>query len=137
MTAGRLLFAPVVQKLGARRSIALFGGVGTAMFVAGCLLGSSGILILGCSGFAISIIYPTMVLLIQQIYPVSCAATKTGSIMSLATLADIAFNMVFGAIVGMVGYRMGFLILPVCMAAFYLLYGNLVRQVSAQGAENA
>lgn len=129
MTAGRLLFAPAVQKLGAARSLYLFGGLGTVMFVAGCLLGSSGILVLGFSGFVISILYPTMVLLIQQIYPRQYAATKTGGIISLATLADIGFNLVFGVAADRLGYRISFLILPVCMAAFYGLYVKLNAEI--------
>ena len=43
MTAGRLIFAPVVQKMGAVRSMKLFGGIGTAMFCAGCILGEGGV----------------------------------------------------------------------------------------------
>jgi len=129
MTAGRLLFAPAVQKLGAVKSLYLFGGLGTAMFCAGCVLGRSGILILGCSGFVISILYPTMVLLIQQIYPKRYAATKTGAIISIATLADIGFNLLFGVAADRLGYRISFLILPVCMAVFYLLYISLIRRV--------
>lgn len=134
MTAGRLLFAPVVQKLGAVKSLYLFGGLGTVMFCAGCLLGSSGILVLGCSGFAISILYPTMVLLIQQIYPRRYAATKTGAIISIATLADIGFNLVFGVAADRLGYRISFLILPVCMVGFYLLYVRLVKKVGKKAA---
>lgn len=129
MTAGRLFFAPAVQKLGAVKSLYLFGGLGTAMFCVGCLLGGKGILILGCSGFVISILYPTMVLLIQQIYPKKYAATKTGAIISIATLADIGFNLVFGVAADRLGYRISFLILPVCMAVFYLLYVRLIRRV--------
>lgn len=134
MTAGRLLFAPVVQKLGAAKSLYLFGGLGTVMFCAGCLLGSSGILVLGCSGFVISILYPTMVLLIQQIYPRKYAATKTGAIISIATLADIGFNLVFGVAADRLGYRISFLILPVCMVGFYFLYVRLVKKVGKNTA---
>lgn len=128
MTAGRLLLAPAVQKMGAVKSLYLFGGLGTVMFAAGCLMGSSGILVLGCSGFVISILYPTMVLLLQQIYPRRCAATKTGAIISIATFADIGFNLVFGVAADQLGYRISFLILPVCMAGFYLLYLKIVKK---------
>ena len=48
--------------------------------------------------FALAILYPTMVLLIQQIYPVQTAATRTGVIISAATVADIVFNLLFGAV---------------------------------------
>lgn len=125
MTTGRLIFAPVVQKMGAVRSMKLFGGIGTAMFCAGCILGEGGVWILGASGFALAILYPTMVLLIQQIYPSGTAATRTGVIISAATVADIVFNMLFGAVSSRWGYGISFMILPAAMAVFYGLYLKL------------
>ena len=88
MTVGRLVFAPVVQKLGVRKSLKYFGGAGTVLFVTGVLSGSKGVILLSSSGLLISILYPTMVLFFQQIYPVSVVATKTGAIISAATIAD-------------------------------------------------
>lgn len=129
MTAGRLLLAPVVQYLGTKKSLGLFGGIGTAMFCVGCVLGSQGILILGGSGFALSILYPTMVLLIQEIYPGRLAATRTGAIISIATIADIVFNLLFGMAAKTWGYGVSFMIMPVCMAGFYLLFLNLQRSI--------
>lgn len=132
MTLGRLLLAPVVQKLGAQKSLYIFGGAGTLLFVLGVVLGSSGLLILGASGFLISVLYPTMVLLIQQIYPETVAATRTGTIISLATLADIAFNSLFGAAIDAFGYRMSFAILPVGMVLYYAFYLLLMRSTRSK-----
>lgn len=132
MTLGRLLLAPVVQKLGAQKSLYIFGGAGTLLFVLGVALGSSGLLILGASGFLISVLYPTMVLLIQQIYPETVAATRTGTIISLATLADIAFNSLFGAAIDAFGYRMSFAILPVGMVLYYAFYLLLMRSTRSK-----
>ncbi len=67
MTVGRLVFAPVVQKLGVRKSLKYFGGAGTVLFVTGVLSGSKGVILLSSSGLLISILYPTMVLFFQQI----------------------------------------------------------------------
>lgn len=128
MTLGRLVLAPAVQKLGAKKSLYIFGGAGTVLFTLGVVLGSSGLVILGVSGFLISVLYPTMVLLIQQIYPENVAATRTGSIISLATLADIAFNALFGVAIEAWGYRLSFGILPVGMILFYLCYLLLMRK---------
>lgn len=129
MTAGRLLFAPAVQKMGTVKSMKLFGGIGTAMFCIGCAVGEKGVLILGASGFALAVLYPTMVLLIQQIYPARTAATRTGMIISTATVADIAFNMLFGAASSAWGYRASFMILPAAMAVFYSLYIKLTEML--------
>lgn len=127
MTLGRLVFAPVVQKLGVQRSLRWFGGAGTLLFVLGIVLGAHGVLLLSASGFLISIIYPTTILFFQEIYPTSMLATKTGAIISAATIADILFNTVFGVLTDTIGIRMSFFILPICMFAFYLLYLLLPR----------
>ena len=127
MTVGRLVFAPVVQKLGVRKSLKYFGGAGTVLFVAGVLSGSKGVILLSASGLLISILYPTMVLFFQQIYPVSVVATKTGAIISAATIADIVFNAGFGALSDSMGIQISFLILPVCMVLYYCFYLLLLR----------
>lgn len=125
MTIGRLVFAPVVQKLGTVNSIRLFGGIGTLLFTVGILLGASGIYLVGISGFAISILYPTIILFFQELYPANVAATRTGAIISVATIADILFNLLFGVLCGSLGYRISFLILPVAMIFFYIIYLSL------------
>ena len=127
MTVGRLVFAPVVQKLGVRKSLKYFGGAGTVLFVTGVLSGSKGVILLSSSGLLISILYPTMVLFFQQIYPVSVVATKTGAINSAATIADIVFNAGFGALSDSMGIQISFLILPVCMVLYYCFYLLLLR----------
>ena len=127
MTVGRLVFAPVVQKLGVRKSLKYFGGAGTVLFVTGVLSGSKGVILLSSSGLLISILYPTMVLFFQQIYPVSVVATKTGAIISAATIADIVFNAGFGALSDSMGIQISFLILPVCMVLYFCFYLLLLR----------
>ena len=116
-----------VQKLGVRKSLKYFGGAGTVLFVTGVLSGSKGVILLSSSGLLISILYPTMVLFFQQIYPVSVVATKTGAIISAATIADIVFNAGFGALSDSMGIQISFLILPVCMVLYYCFYLLLLR----------
>lgn len=129
MTVGRLIFAPVVQRQGTVKSIRIFGTVGTLLFCAGILTGENGILLLSISGLAISVLYPTMVLLIQQIYPAGVVATRTGAIISVATVADIVFNLFFGMITGAIGYRLSFMILPACMVGFNICYMALQKYI--------
>ena len=85
MTLGRLLLAPVVQKLGAASSIKVFGTAGIALYVLGAAFGSRTVMLLSISGFLLSIIYPTMVLLIRRYYKIEVLATATGMIISAAT----------------------------------------------------
>ena len=122
MTAGRLLMAPVVQKLGSRRSILILGGAGTLLYLMGVLLGAKGVLLLGISGIFLSIVYPTMVLLLQELFPKERITAMTGMVISIGTLFDIAFNVMFGSLVTSAGFGVCRLIFPVAIAGFYLLF---------------
>lgn len=119
MTVGRLLMAPVVQKLGTGRSITILGGLGTAVYLLGVFLGAGGIWLLGISGIFISIVYPTIVLLLQEFFPKDTIATVTGMVISIGTLFDIAFNAVFGSLVETVGFGICRMIFPVAILSFY------------------
>lgn len=122
MTAGRLLMAPVVQKLGSRRSILILGGAGTLLYLAGVLLVAKGVLLLGISGIFLSIVYPTMVLLLQELFPKERITAMTGMVISIGTLFDIAFNAMFGSLVTSAGFGVCRLIFPVAIAVFYGLF---------------
>lgn len=127
ITLGRLIFAPVVQRCGIIKSITLFGGAGTLCYIAGILSSRQGILLLSLSGLAVSILYPTMVLMIRQFFEEDRIATVTGAVISLATVFDIVFNMAFGKLVDRSGLGVSFLILPISMAAFYACYLIFIR----------
>lgn len=122
MTVGRLVFAPAVQKLGVFKSIFVFALAGSAFYVLGILTGSRALFLMSLSGLFLSIVYPTLVLLIQEVYEPSCAATAAGAVISIGTLFDIAFNACFGSVIERLGARNAFYILPACMIAFLALY---------------
>ena len=120
MTVGRLVMAPLVQKMGTQKSLYYLGGIGCIVYIAGVLLGVKGTLILGFSGIFISIIYPTIVLYLQEFFPKESVATATGLVISCGTIFDIAFNAVFGNVVELVGFGICKVIFPVSMVLFYI-----------------
>ena len=126
MMVGRLVMAPLVQKWGPSRSIQIFGGIGTVLYAVGITAGQATLAMVGISGLFISILYPTLLLLIQQYYPENIASTATGTVISIATVFDIAFNLLFGNIINWMGYRFGFMILPVSMICFYVIATFLI-----------
>lgn len=128
MMVGRLVMAPLVQKWGPSRSIQIFGGIGTLMYAVGIFAGQATLALVGVSGLFISILYPTLLLLVQQYYPQSIASTATGTVISIATVFDIAFNLLFGKIIDQMGYRFGFMILPISMICFYLIVNFLIAK---------
>lgn len=122
MTAGRLLLSPLVDRLGLMRSIRWFGAAAAVLYILGALLGGGALVLLSISGFLLSIIYPTLVMSIQTIWPNPGVSTVTGLIISVASLFDILFNLLFGRLIDTIGYQTSFLILPGSMALFCGLF---------------
>ena len=140
MTVGRLVFAPFLKKIGTARSIKLFGGAGCAVYVVGLVgaalacfisgnvsVSSVLLFLLSLSGLLISIVYPTMVMFIRSFFDESIISTATGTIISVATLFDISFNMFFGKLADNVGFTYIILILPASMILFYAVFCRLYK----------
>lgn len=134
MTVGRLVFAPAVQKLGVLKSIMTFGAISTVMYVIGIAGGRHAVALLSITGCMLSIIYPTLVLMIQKYYDKECVATATGAIISVGTLFDIGFNMLFGMITDVAGIRFAFYILLVSMILFYGIFLYFTKNVVPEEA---
>lgn len=115
ITLGRLILSKLVDKMGIMGSLRLCFISGTVVYVISFVFGGNAYYLFGLSGFLLSIIYPTTMLAVQLYFPAYNAATATGVIMAVATLFDIAFNAVFGAIIEAVGYDLAMSLMPVAM----------------------
>lgn len=122
ITIGRLVFAPLIAKFGIQNSIKIFGGGATLFYVVGILLGTNGMVILSFAGIFFSILYPTLIMMIQSYFEKEIVSTATGSIISAATIFDIIFNIIFGCFVDKIGFAKSFIILPVTMCIFYIVF---------------
>lgn len=129
ITAGRLLLAPAVGRLGVKRSLVVFLGIGCVLYGAALLGGGAAFYGLAAAGFCISIVYPTMTMCIQLFFPREITATAAGVIMSCGTIFDIAFNAGFGGLIDRIGYQAGMSLLPVSMAACFMIYLLFIRTV--------
>lgn len=130
ITLGRLVLSPIVDKLGVFKSVTISAIVGGTLYVLGALLGKDFIMLLSLSGICISTIYPMLVLMIRKFYPSHAIATATGTIISIATLFDIAFNMLFGVMVDSIGFHKSFFILPLSMIAFCFCFFLFRKNIS-------
>lgn len=129
MMAGRLLLAPLVGRLGIRRTLLIFLVAGTVIYVIALLGGGSAMLLLLPAGFGLSIIYPTMTMCIQLYFRQEVAATASGTIMSIGTLFDILFNALFGSVIDRIGYQASMRFLPVSMVICCVIYLVLYLRV--------
>lgn len=135
MTIGRLVFAPVVQRIGVSKSIGIFSTGGMILYVAGIASGSRAFILLSLSGFSLSIVYPTLILMIRNFYEEDRIARATGAIISLATICDIAFNIIFGKLIDKIGLGTAFIILPASLVIFWILYLVFVNSVKTTHQE--
>ncbi|MBQ8968011.1 MAG: MFS transporter [Ruminococcus sp.] len=118
ITVGRLIFAPLIDRIGIFRSLLIWSAAGAVLYTAGISMGKRGMLLIGISGVAFSIIYPMLVMLIGKFFDPAEAGTATGTILSIATFFDIGFNAFFGGLVEKAGYGKAITVLPVCAVLF-------------------
>lgn len=118
ITVGRLVFAPLIDRLGIFRSLLIWSAAGAALYTAGMALGRQGMWVIGASGIAFSILYPMLVMLIGKFFDPSEAGSVTGLILSIATFFDIGFNAFFGSLVEYAGYGKAIIVLPVSAVLF-------------------
>lgn len=132
---GRLVLSPLVDKLGVIRSMQLFGVISGVLYVAGSLGGAALMPLWAASGFFLSILYPTLVMSIRLYFPAQQVSGAAGTIISIASLADILFNVGFGRLVDLAGYRLSICVLPVSMGLFlitFLLFTRRCRPLKDQ-----
>ena len=132
---GRLVLSPLVDKLGVIRSMQLFGVISGVLYVAGSLGGAALMPLWAASGFFLSILYPTLVMSIRLHFPAQQVSGAAGTIISIASLADILFNVGFGRLVDLAGYRLSICVLPVSMVLFlitFLLFTRRCRPLKDQ-----
>ena len=122
MMIGRLCLSPLVDKLGALKSLAAFGGVSCVLYLIGSLGGAVAMPIWAISGLSFSILYPTLVMSIRLYFPAQQVSGAAGTILSIASLADILFNVGFGKLVDMTGYAVSIRVLPLSTLAFFIVF---------------
>ena len=132
---GRLVLSPLVDKLGVIRSMQLFGVISGVLYVSGSLGGAALMPLWAASGFFLSILLPTLVMSIRLYFPAQQVSGAAGTIISIASLADILFNVGFGRLVDLAGYRLSICVLPVSMVLFlitFLLFTRKCRPLKDQ-----
>lgn len=122
VTIGRFLIAPLVGKLGIKKSLTLFLCLGSGFYIVAFLIKGVAFYLLILAGLCLSIVYPTMTMYIQSFFPREIIATATGVILSFATIFDIIFNAIFGTVIEQIGYGKGMMILPISMLICSIIY---------------
>lgn len=112
---GRLVLSPLVDRLGILKSMGVFGSLSAVLYIAGVVGGAAAMPLWAASGFFLSILYPTLVMSIRLFFPHGQVAGAAGTIISVASLFDILFNVGFGRLVDTLGYGVSIYVLPLAM----------------------
>ncbi len=122
ITIGRLLFAPLLNKIGVMKSLLIFSSAAAVLYVLGIILGKTGIYLICAAGLGYSVMWPITVYLIGRYYPREQAGAATGIISGFGTISDVVFNAVFGRLTEAVGLGHSIIILPIASAAFAVFF---------------
>lgn len=119
-TVGRLFGGFVAARLGYSASMLIYGSGALALTTAGILLGRPGLLIIALAGLFYSILYPTLMLSISDVFQES-AAYAIGLILMSGTLIAMLVNLLMGIANDRLGVQPAFLIISICQAGFVLM----------------
>lgn len=122
MTVGRLVLSPLVDKFGPRKMLLIFGTGGAILYTVSMLIGFRSLVLMCACGLLFSILYPTMVMMIPNLFGREIASTASGLVISVASLADILFNAAFGYAVDAIGFNISFWAMP----GFTVVYAVLL-----------
>lgn len=131
---GRMVLSALPDRIGVGRALRLCACCAALLYCVGMILGKNGGACLVLCGFAASILYPTLVMSMALVWGPRAAGRAGGTVLALASIADIVFSACFGPFIQRVGYRAAFYLLPVsmvlCAAAILLLFRGRASEFS-------
>lgn len=120
-SVGRFLGGFIAEKLGYVRSVSLFISMASVLFIAGLLMGESGLLILSCSGFFFSLIFPTVTLYLADLYPKHKAAVIS-LLSTVCNFLSLVSSFLIGYLNDQIGTALAFWLIPVCLVLGAVLF---------------
>lgn len=127
---GRLVLSPLVDRLGLLRSLRGFALAAAILYSIGVFGGASTLFVWAFSGLFLSILYPTLVMSIRSYFPADQVSSAAGTIISIASLFDILFNLAFGQMIDRLGYGGSIWVLPVSLCCFTALLFFVFRDTT-------
>ncbi len=113
---GRLFGGFVAEKIGYLRSITFSLVISTILYTIGIILEHSGVFIIAISGLFFSIVFPTLVLVIQQMFP-NNESKATGIATMSAAVMSTASGVTIGIANDYLGVKLTMYIIPLALIA--------------------
>lgn len=131
-TIGRLVGGIIADKIGYVKSLFYFTGMATITLFGGIILGQRFIFLFSVTGFFISIIFPTMLVLIMKEYTYGVSKAMAFAITTCGIMTMVG-NWLIGKISDLWGVSVGMSSLVICGIGACVLLLVLSKQVGESG----
>lgn len=119
-TFGRLIGGIVAEKIGYLKSIIISMLIGSIFYISGLFIGVNGLVIISISGLFFSIVYPTVMVVIRDVFD-NNYVVATGIVIAVASGVNMFFNPLIGAVSKYFGIEIAMFFLPVFLFLSSLL----------------
>lgn len=134
LTIGRLAGGFVVEKIGYIKSISISMVMAAAFYITGLVIGEKALILVSVSGLFFSIVYPTLIVVISNIFK-DKSASAIGMVVTCSSLVKMLLSFGFGKLNDVIGSYSAFYFIPLGLV-ISLIFITLVNKMSYLTREN-
>ncbi|MEG2596813.1 MAG: MFS transporter [Oscillospiraceae bacterium] len=108
---GKLVFAPIIQKLDGRKAVTLLGLTCAIFYTGGILLGQNGLWLIAVSGFFLAVFYPSTLVFISEAFPQN-SSYCLGIIITIGNGILMMGNLLIGWMNDQIGVGLSYCLIP-------------------------
>lgn len=127
-TFGRLTGGFVVHRLGTKKSMITYLSMSLILFWSGYLLKSNFVVLISLSGFFFSIIFPTTITIIGEVFKENTSYVM-GLILSFVSIVNMLMNSLMGMLSTSLSPYTAFCLIPIALSLSLFFYTNIFKKI--------